>query len=300
MRKKETICAFLLVLAIFFGFAATGYAHEIPEVKTAKKGILLVAFGSSVPEGEAAINAVKEAVEKAYPDTKVFVAYTSRIIMVKLAKEQKRYVDDPATALAKMAFHYYTDVSVLSTHIIPGEEYQDLQAVVDGFRLMGKSGTKSGFKRIELSEPLLANGHDFERFADILTKIHAQEAKTGAVALMGHGSPHFANAAYSELQLSLWRKNPNFFVGTVEATPTFEDLLRELKKLKLKTVTVTPAMLVAGEHAKNDMAGGEADSWKSMLTKAGYKVNVKLKGLGEYPEVQRMLLDKLAKTWDEK
>lgn len=300
MTTKHMICAFFLTLAILFGFTATSFAHEIPEVKTTKKGILLVAFGSTVPEGEAAINAVKEAVEKAYPDTKVFLAYTSRIIMVKLAKEQKRFVDDPATALAKMAFHFYTDVSVLSTHIIPGEEYQDLEAVVDGFRLMGEKGTKSGFKHIALSEPLLANGHDFERLADILTKIHAREAKEGAVALMGHGSPHFANAAYSELQLALWRKNPNFFVGTVEETPSFEDILAGLKKTKLKTVTVAPAMLVAGDHAKNDMAGDEEDSWKSMLAKAGYKTNSKLKGLGDYPEVQQMLLDKLAKTWDKK
>jgi len=287
-----------MAILIVCVFVATGYAHEIPAVKGPKKGILLVAFGSSAPGGEAAVTAVMEAVKKAYPDTDVWLAYTSRIIMVKLAKEQKRFIDDPATALAKMAFHYYTDVSVLSTHIIPGEEYQDLRAVVDGFRLMGQNGAKSGFKRIALSEPLLANGHDVERVADILAKTYAKEAKSGAVAFMGHGSPHFAHSAYSELQMALWRRSPNFFVGTVEETPLLGDIMPYLKKTGAKTVTLAPAMLVAGDHAINDMAGDEPDSWKSGLIKAGYRVNPKLTGLGQLPEVQKMLLDKLAKTWD--
>jgi len=290
--------AVVMAVVIVCVFAAAGCANENPAVKGPKKGILLVAFGSTAPGGEAAVTAVTEAVRKAYPDTDVWLAYTSRIIMLKLAKEQKRFIDDPATALAKMAFNGYTDVSVLSTHIIPGEEYQDLRAVADGFRLMGQNGTKSGFERITLSEPLLANGHDVERVADILAKTYAKEAKIGAVAFMGHGSPNFAHAAYSELQMALWRRSPNFFVGTVEETPLLSDILPYLKKTGAKTVTLAPAMLVAGDHAINDMAGDEPDSWKSELIKAGYRVSPKMTGLGQLPEVQKMLLDKLAKTWD--
>lgn len=263
-----------------------------------KKGILLVAFGSSVPEGQVAIDAAADAARRAYPDVETRAAFTSRIIMRKLAREQNRVVDDPATALSKMAFEGFTDVAVMSTHIIPGEEYQDLEAVVDGFRLMRERGTKSGFDRIALSEPLLAGEGDYDRLADVLTKIYAAEAKSGAVVLMGHGSPHFANAAYSELQTVLWRRSPNFFVGTVEGIPSLDDIMAGLKKTKLKSAALAPAMLVAGDHAQNDMAGDEDDSWKSVLTKAGYRVNPKLKGLGEYPEVQRLLVEKLVKAWD--
>ncbi|MDR1943750.1 MAG: sirohydrochlorin cobaltochelatase, partial [Synergistaceae bacterium] len=135
------------LFALFLAPCGKAYAAETAEMK---RGILLVAFGSSVPEGQAAISAVEGAVKRAYPETEVRVAFTSRIIMRKIAREQDKLIDEPAIALAKMAYEGFTHVAVLSTHIIPGAEYQDLEAVVDGFRVMRERGTKAGFEYIGL------------------------------------------------------------------------------------------------------------------------------------------------------
>jgi sirohydrochlorin cobaltochelatase len=264
-----------------------------------KRGILIAAFGSSVPEGQAAISAVEAAVKRAYPDTEVRVAYTSRIIMRKIASEQDRIIDEPAIALAKMAYEGFTDVAVLSTHIIPGAEYQDLEAVVDGFKAMRERGTKAGFDRIALSKPLLSNARDFERLAQSLLAAYASDARGGAVVLVGHGTHHFSDAAYSALQVALWRESENFFVGTIEGLPSYDDVLGQLKKTKNKKVTLVPAMLVAGDHAYNDIGGGEADSWKSLLAGEGYAVSAKFQGLGQLESVQRLLVDKLREAWGE-
>jgi sirohydrochlorin cobaltochelatase len=264
-----------------------------------KRGILITAFGSSVPEGQEAITAVENAVRRAYPDTEVRTAFTSRIIMRKIADERNRVIDEPAIALAKMAYEGFTQVAVLSTHIIPGAEYQDLEAVVDGFKVMRERGTKAGFDYIGLSKPLLSNAADFERLAQSLTAAYAEAARQGAVILVGHGTHHFSDAAYSALQTALWRKSPNFFVGTIEGIPSYDDVAAQLGKTKNKRVTLLPAMLVAGDHAYNDIGGGEPDSWASLLSEKGYAVTPKFSGLGQMESVQRLLLDKLREAWGE-
>ena len=294
-RLRTQLIAVVLVMVL----AGVCYAGSAPAEEKTKHGILVVAFGSSMPEGQVAVNAVIDSVKLAYPKTEVRLAYTSRIIMRKLAKESGMIIDEPAVALAKMAFDGFTDVAVMSTHIIPGAEYQDLEAVVNGFKLMTEHGTKAGFKYITLSEPLFANQEDFERAADILTKTYAKEGKSGAVVFVGHGTHHFADTAYSALQMAFARKSPNFFVGTVEGLPDYKDVLSGIKKRGLKKVTIAPAMLVAGDHAHNDIAGDEDDSWKVMLTKEKFTVTPKLVGLGQNEGIKKMLLDKLGKAWGE-
>jgi sirohydrochlorin cobaltochelatase len=264
-----------------------------------KKGVLIAAFGSSMPEGEAAINAVYDAVKAEYPDMEVRVAYTSRIIMRKIARESGRAIDEPAIALAKMAFEGFTDVVVLSTHIIPGEEYEDLKSVVDGFRQISENAPKAGFRRISLTSPLLLRPEDFEKLAGALVGTYGKQAEKGAVAFVGHGTRHFADAAYSALQMALWRKSPAFFVGTIEGVPAFDDVLQRLKAAKIRNVLVAPLMLVAGDHANNDIAGAEDDSWKSLLESEGYKVTPLLEGLGQNKAVRSLMMDKLREAWRE-
>jgi sirohydrochlorin cobaltochelatase len=283
------------VAALVLVLTGSSYAAEAAEPK---RGILIVAFGSSVPEGQEAIASVQSAVERAYPDTEVRVAFTSRIIMRKIASEQDKIIDEPAIALAKMAYEGFTHVAVLSTHIIPGAEYQDLEAVVNGFRAMRERGTKAGFEHIGLSRPLLSNSADFERMAQTLTKAYSNEGRDGAVIFVGHGTHHFSDAAYSALQIALWRKSPNFFVGTVEGLPSYDDVIAQLKRTKAKKVTLAPAMLVAGDHAQNDIGGDESDSWKSRLTSVGYTVTPRFQGLGQVEAVQKLLIDKLREVWD--
>ena len=209
--KSKLLASVLLTAVMVMLPAAVSVAFPSGEpVDNPRKGILIASFGSSMSEGEAAINAVADAVKAAYPGVETRVSYTSRIIMRKLAREQNRTVDEPAVALAKMAYEGFTDVVVMSTHVIPGEEYEDLKAVVDGFRGIGENAPKAGFRFIGLSSPLLSNARDFERMADVIADTYAEQAKGGAVIFVGHGTHHFADAAYSALQMALWRRSPNF------------------------------------------------------------------------------------------
>ncbi|MDR1508661.1 MAG: sirohydrochlorin cobaltochelatase [Synergistaceae bacterium] len=298
MKLKLLAFAFLTAAMLLLPVVAS-VAFPLGEpVDNPKRGILIASFGSSLPEGEAAINAVADAVRAAYPGVETRVSYTSRIIMRKLAREQNRTVDEPAVALAKMAYEGFTDVVVLSTHIIPGAEYDDLASVVDGFRAISESAPKAGFRFIGLSSPLLSNSLDFERMAGVITDTYTEQAKGGAVIFVGHGTHHFADAAYSALQMALWRRSPNFLIGTIEGLPSYDDVLARLKASKVKNVWLAPAMLVAGDHAHNDLAGDEPDSWKSALGQAGYKVTPILSGLGQNKAVQNLLLDKLREAWN--
>jgi sirohydrochlorin cobaltochelatase len=290
----RTIILAGVLVAVFSSFAAAFPQGGDVEVK---KGILLVAFGSSMPEGSAAINAVASAVRTAYPDLEVRIAYTSRIIMRKIARERNEIIDEPAIALAKMAYEGFTDVVVLSTHMIPGEEYEDLKEVVEGFRSISASAPKAGFRNLAVSAPLLASSADFERLAGALVDTYAEQAKGGSVVFVGHGTHHFADSAYSALQFALWRKSPNFFVGTIEGFPSYDDVIANLKKTKTKSVTIAPAMLVAGDHAHNDIAGDEPDSWKSLLAGEGYKVSPVLLGFGQNKAVQNLIVGKLRDAW---
>jgi sirohydrochlorin cobaltochelatase len=291
------ITVILTLLAALMGVLAAG--ANAAEAQEKKHGILIVAFGSSVPEGQAAVEAVESAVRRAYPETEVRVAFTSRIIMRKIAGEQDKIIDEPAIALAKMAYEGFTHVAVLSTHIIPGAEYQDLEAVVDGFKFMREHGTKAGFEYIGLSQPLLSDSKDFDRMAQALASAYSKEGSDGAVILVGHGTHHFSDAAYSELQVTLWRTHPNFFIGTIEGRPSYDDVMAQLKKTRTKKITLAPAMLVAGDHAQNDIGGDEPDSWKSMLNAAGYAAAPKFQGLGQIESIQRLLVDKLREAWGE-
>lgn len=297
---KSKLLAFAFLTAAMLSLPAVmSVAFPLSEpVDNPKKGILIASFGSSMPEGEAAINAVADAVRAAYPGVETRVSYTSRIIMRKLAREQNRTVDEPAVALAKMAYEGFTDVVVMSTHIIPGAEYDDLASVVDGFRAISGSAPKAGFRFIALSSPLLSNARDFERMAGVISDTYEEQAKKGAVVFVGHGTHHFADAAYSALQMALWRRSPNFLIGTIEGMPSYDDVLARLRASKVKNVWIAPAMLVAGDHAHNDIAGDEPDSWKSGLGQAGYKVTPILSGLGQDKAVQNLLLDKLREAWD--
>jgi len=283
------------MMCLVFSGAAFAFPKDATHVK---KGVLFVTFGSSGPEGEAAITATLNAVKAASPGIEVRTAYTSRIIMRRIAREQLRIIDEPAVALAKMAYEGFTDVAVLSTHIIPGAEYDDVVAVVKGFRLMGEEAPKVGFRFLGLSTPLLSCQESIERVADIMMETYGKELEDGAVVLVGHGTHHFADAAYSALQIALWRRSPNFYIGAVDGMmSSFDEVLSLLKSTNVKKLHLGPAMLVAGDHTLNDIAGDDEDSWKSMLEAEGYDVTPIMTGWGQNEAVREMILEKLHEAW---
>jgi sirohydrochlorin cobaltochelatase len=279
-RKMKTIRKSLVWAVLFCfvwvaaGYASAGHGHDVPK----KVGILLVAFGSSEASAQVSFDNIDRKMKAAYPGIPVRWAYTSHIIREKLAKQGKN-LDSPAVALAKMQDEKFTHVAVQSLHTIAGEEYDDLKLTVDGFKMMG------GFQGIMLGYPLMGTQSDMQRTVDAIFKIIPKNRKTNeAVVLMGHGTPHPANAFYAALMFQLQLKDPNIFIGTVEGYPGIDLITELLKQKKFKKVWLMPFMSVAGDHAKNDMAGDEDDSWKSILTKAGFKCEPVLKGTAEYDD----------------
>ena len=284
MKKKSGIGsgAVILVIILFATVAlAGGHGHKNPK----KVGILLVAFGSSEASAQVSFENIDQKVKQAYPGIPVRWAYTSVIIRDKLAK-QGQILDSPEVALAKMRDEKFTHVAVASLHTIAGSEYHDLRRSVGAFKIMG------GFERVILAYPLLATQEDMERAVDaILATIPKERKKDEAVVLMGHGSHHPSNAFYAALMFQVQLKDPNVFIGNVEGFPELDTIQDLLIAKKIKKAYLMPFMSVAGDHAKNDMASDEEDSWKSVLTKAGFECVPILKGTAEYDEFVDIWVD---------
>jgi sirohydrochlorin cobaltochelatase len=265
------LAAGLVMVAATVGFAGHHGAH-----KEQKTGILLVAFGTSEPSARVAFDNIDRKVKAAWPDIPVYWAYTSRIIRHKLAKQGKQ-LDSPAMALARMADEQFTHVAVQSLHTIAGSEFHDLTRVVGAFKSMGD------FDNIILGHPLLATQTAMEKAVDALfDMIPVERKKEHAVVFMGHGTHHPANAFYPALMFQAQQRDPLVFIGVVEGYPEIDEIESWLAEKKIKTAWLLPFMSVAGDHAKNDMAGEDDDSWKSILSAAGIQCHTVLKGTAEY------------------
>ncbi|MCP4719132.1 MAG: sirohydrochlorin cobaltochelatase [Desulfobacteraceae bacterium] len=285
--KQTKWVIILAITALFFSasccYASGGHGH-----KDKKVGILLVAFGSSEASAQISFEKIDDRVKARYPGIPVHWAYTSHIIRNKLAKQGK-YLDSPEVALAKMMDQKYTHVAVQSLHTIIGAEYDDLKKTIDAYKVM------EGFQKIILGYPLMATQQDMERTVNaVLSIIPKERKKDEAIVLMGHGTHHPANAFYAALMFQLQLKDPNIFVGTVEGYPGIDMIQGFLQKKNLKKAWLMPFMSVAGDHAKNDMAGNEEDSWKSILTKAGIQCISVLKGTAEYDVFADIWVDHIA------
>ena len=282
----------LVFLATFrFGAAFASEGEKQPP----KKAILLVAFGTSVPEGEKAYAQVEQQTKAAFPDVDVRWAYTSKTIRAKLAA-RGRTLDSPETALARMMDEGISRVAILSLHVIPGEEFHDLHRNAMFFSQMA-----GGFERVLVARPLLSSHDDLVRVATVLVKrISASIPPDDGVLLMGHGTPnHPADAIYSAINYLLQDMAPNTLVATVSGYLTIDDVLPRLKEKKVKKITLAPLMAVAGDHARNDMAGQRGDSWKSVLEANGFTCDVVLSGIAEYPEVVEIWLDHLREAFSQ-
>ena len=285
MKNKYMILVMAIIASICLSTNvwAGGHGDKAPK----KIGILLVAFGSSEPSAQVSFENIDKKVKATYSGIPVRWAYTSTIIRKKLAKQGK-HLDSPEVALAKMQDEGFTHVAVQSLHTIGGEEYHDLRRTVGAFKMMG------GFKRVVLGYPLLSTQEDMQGAVNaILETLPKDRQKDDAVVLMGHGTHHPSNAFYAALMFQLQLKDPNIFVGTVEGYPEVDDIKDLLLKKKIKKAYLMPFMSVAGDHAKNDMASDEDDSWKSIFSKAGIQCVPILKGTAEYDVFVEMWVDHL-------
>jgi sirohydrochlorin cobaltochelatase len=258
------------------------------------KAILLVAFGTSVPEAQKAYDQVEAAVRKAFPGIEVRWAYTSKVIRAKLAKQGKQ-LDSPEMALARMMEGGVTNVAVLSLHVIPGEEFHDLYTNAQLFSQMS-----GGFKRISVARPLLSSHEDMNRVAAaMLKRIPSSRKPEDIVLLMGHGSEkHPSDAIYAAMNYVFEQLDSNVFVATVDGYPSLEDLLPKISGKKGGKAFLMPFMTVAGDHARNDMAGDQPESWKSILSGKGIACETVLSGMADYPEIVEVWLDHLREVFE--
>ena len=283
-RKKRSVIV-ALYLALLIGWGLTAAEHGYTRQK--KIGILLVTFGSSLPEAQVSFENIDRKVKEAFPEVPVRWAYTSSIIRKKFAKQGK-HLDSPEDALKKMKEEGFTHVAVQSLHTISGEEYNDLLRSVQTFR------DSDGFKDIIVGYPLLSSQADMVKMTKaLLANIPKERKKEEGVVFMGHGSPHPNNAFYAALMFQIQRKDPNVFIGCVEGYPEIDVIKEMLQEKKIKKVYLMPLMSVAGDHARNDMAGRGEDSWVFVLNQAGIESIPILKGTAEYDNVVDIWVDHL-------
>ena len=256
-------------------------ADEIGE-----KELLVVSFGTSFNDSRRlTIGAVEKALEEAFPDWSVRRGFTSQIIIDHVKSRDGEVIDNVTEALARAEKNGVKTLVVQPTHLMNGFEYTDLSKELAGWA--------DAFEKIAVGEPLLTSDDDFSRVADALIDV-TKEFDDGetAICFMGHGTEAESNGVYAKMQEVLSAKGmEHYYVGTVEAEPSLEDVLGAVKKGSYKRVVLRPMMIVAGDHANNDMAGDEEDSWKSVFEGAGYDVVCVVEGLGGIPAVQEILTE---------
>ena len=247
-----------------------------------KKGIIVASFGTTYEETrKLCIESVEEKIRNEFSDIKVLRAFTSRMIVSRLKRRDNLHILNEDEAIKELKNEGIEDIYIQPLHIINGFEYE---------KLLGKGG--------KVAKPLLSSDEDFEKVVKIVNSDDLN--KDEALVFMGHGSDHDADELYKKLEDS-YRENGynNVYVATVEGEVTIEDVLSKIKKNNYKKIVLQPFMLVAGDHAINDMASDEDDSWKSLVSEEGYEVEVRAKGLGEYEGIQDMYVEHLKNLMEE-
>ncbi|CUH94664.1 hypothetical protein P22_0730 [Propionispora sp. 2/2-37] len=270
--------------------------HRIND-KAEKKAILVISFGTTYPEAlKVSIEAIEQRIKEVFATYEVRRAFTSRTVIRILSKRDGFNIDNEREALLRLQKDGYSEVYIQPLHVVPGAEYDKINQLVSEYTRMDCPV----FKKIALGRPLLANTGQGETRDDYLTAIAAAckqvpdlEEKE-AVVFMGHGGQHPANAAYALLQRKFEEAGYNhIFVYTVEGAPSLQRVMAKLKEKSFSKVLLMPFMLLAGDHALNDMTGPDEDSAQSQLTAAGFQVRSYVHGLGENTFIQDLYIQHL-------
>lgn len=252
-----------------------------------KKGILLVSFGTSYPETrEKTIETLARKITLSFPEYPVFQAWTSKVLRKKLLRTTGEHIFSVREAMEVMISEGFTHIYVQPTHILNGIEYQLMQDEALVFQ--------THLSSLRFGAPLLSSQEDMEKFVEGIHAHFLSSAPEEGWILMGHGTHHHSNTVYAALNYLLQDKGlHHVHIGTIEAYPTISDLLPRIKKQDQKIWNLVPMLIVAGDHASNDMASDEEDSWKSILQNEGYETRCHLVGLGELPFIQSIFLEHL-------
>ena len=270
--------------------------------------LLVVSFGTSFNDSRATdIGGIEKALQEAYPDWSVRRGFTAQIIINHVQARDGEVIDNVDQALARAKENGVKNLLIQPTHLMHGSEYDELMEAV--------TAAAGDFETVRVAEPLLGEvGEDATVINDdketVAKAVAAEAVKAAgfdsidaaaedgtAFVFMGHGTAHVAKVTYSQMQTQMDKLGyKNVFIGTVEGEPeetSCENIIAAVKDAGYKKVVLRPLMVVAGDHANNDMAGDDEDSWKSMFTADGSfeKVDVQIEGLGRIPEVQALYVE---------
>lgn len=263
-------------------------------MQKSERGILVVSFGTSYADTrKKTIEAIENRIQEAYPDAQVVRAWTSGMIIRKLKNRDQYHVDTVKEAMEKMASQGVKQVFVQPTHVINGIENEQMIRDVLGFQ--------NQFEEIVFGAPLLTSEDDSCQVIKALMEEMGPVSEDTALVFMGHGTTHYANTVYAALDYRMKDMGyKNVFLGTVEAYPSLDTMKKRLQEGGYKKVILAPFMIVAGDHARHDMASDREDSWKYALEQEGYEITCILKGLGEYPGIQNLFLQHIEDEWNRK
>ena len=289
----------------YFGLDTGDASKDDPrnQDEIGEKELLVVSFGTSYNDSRVAdIKSIEDALQAANPDWSVRRAFTAQIIINHIQARDGEKIDNMEQALERAVANGVKQLVVQPTHLMHGAEYDEMCAAIDKVR--------DKFESVEIAEPMLGEvgsdttviNADKEAVAKAVVAAALEEsgyestaaAKDAGVAyvLMGHGTAHVAKVTYSQMATQMAKLGyENVFIGTVEGEPeetSCEAVIEAVKNAGYTTVVLRPLMVVAGDHANNDMAGADDDSWKTMFEAAGFTVNCQISGLGRIADVQAL------------
>jgi len=307
---KKILHLFLAIVLCAVISTKIGYAMKHND--DSKKAIVIACFGTTYPQTLIDILDIKESIQKAFPDAKVRLAFTSNIIRriwqkrrhdpkYKNVPEEIRYVKSPLATIADLQDEGYKTIIVQPTHLYAGEEFADLTSYIRALNQIKTIKPKyMPFHKLVLGRPILGMPgpqHDYHIDLEIAAKalrddVEFAKKRNAALVYMGHGNEFYSTGAYIELQQTMRKMYPDvkIFIGTVEGFPTLEDVIKGLVHTRVKRVVLKPLMIVAGDHARNDMAGDDKDSWKNRIKAKGIEVIPVIKGLGEKKSIRQILI----------
>ena len=250
-----------------------------------EKELLVVSFGTSYNDSRRlTIGAIEGAIAEACQDYSVRRGFTSQIIIDHVKRRDNVTIDNVTEALDRAVANGVKTLVVQPTHLMDGLEYNDLVEEIGQY--------SDAFDQVSIGAPLLASDEDFQAVAQAIVDATREydDGKT-AICFMGHGTEADSNSVYTKMQETLTAAgHTNYFVGTVEATPSLDDVIAAVKESGFKKVVLRPLMIVAGDHANNDMAGDEDGSWKTEFEKAGFEVTTVVEGLGGLTDIQNLFV----------
>ena len=273
--------------------AAAPDVQDGAENTAVKPVILVTSFGTSYNDSRRfTIGAIEDALEKAFPEYAVRRGFTANIIIDHVQRRDGILIDDINKALERAVDNGVKNLVIQPTHLMNGIEYNEIVDTVAEY--------SDAFEKVAFGEPLLTSDDDFKRVENAIVNWTAEydDGKT-AICFMGHGTEADSNSVYAKMQDMLTADgHKNYFVGTVEAEPSVEDVLELVKNGSYEKVVLEPLMVVAGDHANNDMAGDDEDSWKSIFEDAGYEVECVIRGLGENEAIRQIYIEHAQKAVD--